>query len=441
MRRIAILLIAGCLLVLGCGDTADDSTTVPSSTTSIEVTTSTTSTSPSTTLGSSTTSVPASTTTTASSTTALSTTTPPTTVAPLPVTVDPNLPAAVGGHLVDWDAVGPGWILALYDASDIVAAVTHPTVLYLIDPGGTLYEVGSWPSGPYEIADWAGTGDAALLPINGSNAVVVDLRTGTEIATVALPPGPYGLPVSFTAPTGTNVVVLTDDGTTQRVERRNRSGSVLALLGEQPTPTTARDGLEWLYGHDGTFAIIKHAGGIELVSNDGTFIRDVWTPMAHTRTPKRWWSNDSFVAACVGEGPAFPHNWYHQVWILKTDGTAGVPLTEIPAGAIPVVDMGYFDGWQIPSQTYAQWIGDCGTAGIGTVAPDGSVTMIGGGENQRLVSVDGSQITVLGSLQCDSSEARLIATDLRGVETGVLTPRIGDAWGVRSAATLSTVYP
>jgi len=436
MRRTAILLVAGCLLVLGCTETTDDSTTVPSSTTSTEATTSTTSTT-STTLGSSTTSVPAPTTTTAAS----STTSPPTTVASRPVTVDPNLPAAVGGHLVDWNAVGPGWILALYDASDIVAAVTHPTVLYLIDPAGTPYEVGSWPSGPYEIADWAGTGDAALLLSNGSDAVIVDLRTGAETAAVALPLGSYGRPVSFTAPTGTNVVVLTDDGTTQRVERRNRSGSVLAILGEQPTPATARDGLEWLYGHDGTFVLIKHAGGIELVSNDGTFIRDLWTPMAHTCTPKRWWSDDSFVAACVGEGPAFPHNWYHQVWLLKTDGTAGAPLTEIPAGAIPVVDMGYFDGWQIPTQTYVQWVGDCGVAGIGTVAPDGSVTMIGGGENRRFVSVDGSQITVLGSLQCDTSEARLIATDLSGVETGVLIPRIGNAWGVRSAATLTTVYP
>ena len=59
------------------------------------------------------------------------------------------------------------------------------------------------------------------------------------------------------------------------------------------------------------------------------------------------------MAAWVGEGPAFPHNWYHQVWILKTDGTAGAPLTEIPPGAVPVVDMGYLDGWQVPSQTYA----------------------------------------------------------------------------------------
>ncbi|MGB5532026.1 MAG: hypothetical protein WBN71_02870 [Acidimicrobiia bacterium] len=436
MRRTAILLIAGCLLFLGCTGSTDDSTTVPSSTTSTEVTTATTSTTTSTTLGSSTTSAPTSTTTVPSPTTA-----PPTTGAIRPVTVHPNLPAAVGGHLVDWDAVGPGWILALYDASDIATAVTHPTVLYVIDPAGTLYEVASWASGPYEIADWSGTGDAAILLTNGSDAVIVDLRTGTEVATMALPLGPYGPPVSFTEPTGTNVVVLTDDGTTQRVERRNRSGSVLAILGEQPAPTDARDGLEWLYGDDGTFALIKHAGGIELVSNDGSFVRDLWTPMAHLCTPKRWWSSGSFVAACVGEGPAFPHDWYHQVWILNTDGTAGVPLTEIPAGVVPVVDMGYFDAWQIPSHTYAQWIGDCGAAHIGTVAPDGSVTAIGGAENRRLVSVDGSQITALGSLQCDSSEARLFSTDLSGVETGVLIPRIGDAWGVRSAATLTTVYP
>ena len=102
--------------------------------------------------------------------------------------------------------------------------------------------------------------------------------------TVALPFDYYGPPAAFTSPTGKNVVVLTDDGTTQRVERRTRSGAVLAVLREQTSPSDVRRSLEWLYGYDGTFALIKTAGGIEFVENDGTFVRDLWTPMGRTHT-------------------------------------------------------------------------------------------------------------------------------------------------------------
>ena len=77
-------------------------------------------------------------------------------------------------------STGPeGTVEYLYDGLGNLTGVIENGIMtnYLIDPAGTLYEVGSWPSGPYEIADWAGTGDAALLLTNGSNAVVVDLRS------------------------------------------------------------------------------------------------------------------------------------------------------------------------------------------------------------------------------------------------------------------------
>ena len=442
MRRAVILLLVGSLLLIGCsGETADPTTSTGLSSTTAA--SSTTAGGTSSTAVVSSTSTVATTTTTATTTTAAPTTTTP--VAIRPVTVDPNLPSAQGGHLVDWDAVGPGWILVLYDASDLVTHTVGPTVLYLVDPAGIRYEVaatlpGSF--GPYEIADWAGSGGDALVLHDGERAGIIDLRTGAETSTIALPLGSYGPSVSFTSPTGTNTVVLTDDGTTQRVERRNRSGSVLAVLGEQPAPARAQDGLEWLYGHDGTFALVKHSGGIELVENDGTFVRDLWTPMARVCTPIRWWTANSFVASCSGEGPAFPHDYYNQVWILNTDGTAGAALNEIPAGPIIVVDFGLSDAWNTPSQVFAQWTGDCGTFGIQVVAPDGSFASIGsGGGNGRLISIDGDRLVVLQSNACDTSEARLLAVDLSGTVTAELIPRIGDAWGVRDAATLTTVYP
>ncbi len=437
MRRLMVFFVLG-VLVAACNGSAEESTTSMD----LGSTPAASSSTPTTVASTITTVAPSSTTTAATTTTEATTTTAPTTTTTVvrTVTEDPNLPSAQPGHLVDWDAVGPGWTLVLYDATDLVTATTKPTVLYLVDPAGARYEVASWPSGPYEIADWAGTGDAALV-LNGAGAAIVDLRTGLETATVTLPSDWYGLPVSFTAPTGKNIVVLTGDGTTQRVERRNRAGSVLAVLAEQPEPVDVFDGLAWLYGYDGTFALVRHSGGIEYVQNDGTFVRDVWTPMAHRCTPKRWWTADSFVAACIGEGPAFPHDYYSRVWILKTDGTAGSPLNEIPPGPIPVVDFGLVDAWDTPAHTFGQWVGDCGSAQIEEIAPDGSFTPVGSGGQRRLISIDGDRMVVLESNACDGSDARLIATDLSGGVTSELVPRIGDAWGVRDAATLTAVYP
>ena len=437
MHRLMILLVTWGLFVSACTGTTEEST-VPTATSSTAQTTTTTTLDVAT---STVTETPSSTTTLATPTTAPTTTT--TTIAARPVTEDPNLPSAQGGHLVDWNLVGPRWTLALYDAGDMMMSTGTPTVLYLVDPEGTRYEVASWSSSarPYEILDWAGSGDSALLNRDGTEAVIVDLRTGAETGTVPLPFDYYGSPSSFTSPTGKNVVVLTDDGTTQRVERRTRSGSVLAVLGEQSTPTDVRRGLEWLYGYDGTFALIKTASGIELVDNDGTYVRDLWTPMGRTCTPVRWWTTDSFLASCLGDGSAFGHDFYSQLWILETDGTAGDVLTAIPPGSIPVVDFGFVDAWRLPSQTIVQWSGDCGAANVRELAADGSTTPLGGTSSHRFVEADASGMTILAWQSCDGSEGWLYQADPSGNEVLELVPRVGDAWGVTDAASLATVYP
>jgi len=439
MRRVAAVFVVWGVVLAGCAGYSGESTTAESPSSTDQATT---------TLGDATTAVTVPSTTTA----AASTTAPATTTASAarPVTVDPNLPDAESGDLVDWDAVGPGWTLALYDATDLGTWDPAPTVLYLVDPSGTRYEVGSWPTFPYPdwIVDWAGTGDTALLPSilppsEDRVALIVDLRTGAVTGSITLPDDSYARPVSFTTPTGRNLVVLADDGVTQRVERRDRSGSLLAVLSEQSVPADAGDGLGWLYGFDGTFALVKHSGGIDYVDNDGTFVRSLWTPMAHRCWPARWWTADSFLARCTGEGPAFPHEYYSQLWILKTDGTAGTPLNEIPSDPILNVDFGLVNAWPTATGTLAQSSGDCGAGTIDEIAADGSFSSIGvgGTGNDSLISVEGDHMVVLESNECDGADARLIETDLSGAVIRELVPRIGNAWGVRDAATLSTVYP
>jgi len=445
MRRLFILIIAGGLLAAGCGGSSDTSTTVAVSSTD---TVATTVLPASTTMAPETTASPASTTvaTTLPSTTAPSSTAAPTTTAASrPVTIHPGLPSAVSGDLVDWDAVGPGWTLVLYDATDIDTWADAPSVLYLVDPDGTRYEVAAWttPPYPYGLADWAGTGDAALVRLAGPAAVIVDLRTGVATDTVALPPLNPDAQLAFTRPTGRNIVIMFDDGTTQRIERRSRSGSVLAVLAEQPTPSEWIEGLSWLYGHDGTFALVKDGGGIAYVENDGTFVRDLWVPMAHVCIPVRWWTADSFLARCIGQGAAFPHSYYNQLWILETDGTAGIPLNAIPPGSIPVVDYGLMDAWPTPTRILAQWVGDCSTGAIEQIAADGTFTPVAGpaSGNHWLVSINGDRMVASLTYACDMSEGSLIETDLDGTLIRELVPRTGNAFGVNGVATLDTVYP
>ncbi|NHZ70063.1 MAG: hypothetical protein GWP18_00300, partial [Proteobacteria bacterium] len=283
MHRSLVLFVIWGLLLAACTATTEPSTEPAETSTTASAAPSVTTT----------VSEEPSTTTLATTTTAPTTTAPmtTTTVAVRSVTEHANLPSAQGGHLVDWNLVGPRWTLVLYEARDVVTMTAAPTVLYLVDPDGTRYEVASWPSGgPYEILDWAGSGDTAMLNRSGTEAVIVDLHTGVETGTVPLPFDYYGPPAAFTSPTGKNVVVLTDDGAIQRVERHTRSGTVLAVLGEQTTPSDVRRSLEWLYGYDGAFALVKHSGRIELVENDGTFVRGLWTPMGRTCAPVRWWT-------------------------------------------------------------------------------------------------------------------------------------------------------
>ncbi|MCL1598789.1 MAG: hypothetical protein M3094_06375 [Actinomycetia bacterium] len=431
-----ILVVTWSMLVGACTGTTDDSaaptatsSTAPSTTTTtFDVTTSAV------------TEPPSLTTTLATTTTAPPVTT--TTIAVWPVTEHPNLPSAQGRHLVDWNLVGPRWTLALYDAQSVTTMTAGPTILYLVDPDGTRYEVASWPmGGPYAIAGWAGTGDTALVLRADNQAAIVDLRTGIETGTVPLPTDYYASPITFTLPTGRNLVVLTDDGTTQRVERHTRSGTVLAVLGEQTTPSDVRRSLEWLYGYDGTFALVKHSGGIELVENDGTFVRGLWTPMGRTCAPVRWWTADSFLASCLGDGSAFGHDFYSQLWILETDGTAGDMLTAFPPGSVPFVDFGFIDAWRLPSQTILQWSGDCGAANVQELAADGSASPLGGTSSHRFVEADASGMTILAWQACDGSEGRLYRADLSGHEVLELVPRVGDAWGVADAASLAVVFP
>lgn len=458
--RTVLLALAATLVIASCADSADTSVPGTGPATTEPVTTSPVTTSPVTTSPATTLPPPLTTTTLAPTTTTLpaTTTAPPTTTTTLPaapVHSGPTIPAALSRSAVPWGDVGPGWHLVLYDSSRFDGAVVEegPTLLYVADPDGTLYEIAAWDGfpKPWTILDWRPDGTEALVRLGGGPAGPdrierIELTTGTADTLHEITPaeaGTFSRLAGYTRPTGANHVVFRNDGTTERVERRNPDGVLLAMLWEQPA-VAGPDAPTWLYGFDGTTAVIGHEAGMALVANDGTPIRDLWVPMGRICTPVRWWTATRLLASCRGLGPAFPHDYYHQLWLLEIDGTAGTPLDSIPAAEIPVVDFGHVDAWATTAGVRLQWRGDCGAAAVRSLAADGSAVAMAASfvaQGYEMVEVADGRLTILGWADCGGDGGELLSTDVDLGDTVVLIPRLAGVPGVVDAAGLAEVYP
>jgi hypothetical protein len=426
----AVLVVA--LAVAACGGAVSDTTTTTSGVTTTPA-------------AETTTTVPGTTTTTAP---------------PGGVTVDPNLPAALPGGDLDWDAVGPGWSLVLYDASRAYPEGAGdvrpgPKVFYVVDSAGVRYEVASLPAidAYHALADAVGTravilGRGAtpdevawhLVELgDGSMTLVHELsfadRSDWEIDLLRH--------VTLARPSGDELLVYRSDGRAEWLERRSLDGSVVAIVFEQPE-TGTRDSLSWLQSGDGEQLVIGHDGGMTLMSGDGSTVRDLGSPDDHRCVPVRWWDAGTVLAACYGsEATApldeygYPHLHYGRMWLIGTDGGPGTPLTSHPEDPIIVVDFGFRDALRLGDATLLQWTGDCGSAAVGVLQPDGSGRFIGPVETPsmwvhgyRMIAAEGGEITVHGWTSCDGHEGALFVIDAAGGFVRDLAPRLGDGRGV-----------
>jgi len=319
--RTRLLGVVGLLGVLsgGCAQIGSDATTSPT-----EQATTTVADSITTTVAESTTTVPSSITTTVDG-----------------VTVDPNLPSALSRRQVPWADVGAGWYLVLYDSSkayptDEADVREGPIVLYLVSSTGERYEMAAWEPGQYATLIDATETSAlvARFEVNLDRTVYefVDLITGaSSIAyTVGFPESSLDIwpHASLTRPSGANVVVHRSDGSTEWLERRTPSGTVLSVIYEQTYVGGGRS-MPWLYGPDGTSLVVARRDGISQVSNQGSLLAEPWTPPDTHCEPVRWWGADTFLAACFGQGPGSaplddngqPHTFYGRLWLLETNGS------------------------------------------------------------------------------------------------------------------------
>lgn len=418
-----------------------------------------------TTLGATSTTPGATNTTVVSSTT--STSSAPTTGPPSEVTVDPYLPAAQPRTAIPWDEVGAGWHVLTYDPSEAYPTGGTddrygPTVLYLADPEGGLYEVASWEPDTFPVLVDA-TPTAALVMTRTATSEVdtyfrIELESGesTQVRTVDFNESSvleYGMLASLTRPTGDNLVMHRAEAGREWLERQAPDGSVLSVVYERTRVDDQTD-LSWLYGWDGTFLVVGDNDTLQMVAIDGTPIGEMWVPPDTQCQPVRWWEADTALVRCHQTDPVTalvdtdgnPHLHYDWLWLIPTDGSNGTELTSIPKEPTIVVDFGYRDAWPVDNGVLLQWTGDCGAAEVRTAEGSGNGLPIDWPEemgplSSSLLDVRDRTVALFAWEGCGGAVGVLASTDLKGDNLEILVPVVGDARGVTYVMPLSTVYP
>jgi TolB protein len=328
---------------------------------------------------------------------------------------------------IPWDQVGPGWILATWspvpgrhpgekvpEGEPLVA----PATLFLIDPAGVRYPITTLPvmgadtvSGDpghsAGLADWSGDGTHALLehqdncPMSHDTTgwhcidpdaakqhttfTDVDLTTGaTRTFTVN-----GFIDGSYTRPTGQAVLLSPRYPDPTRLRRVDLNGA------EQLTDPTDLGAAGTFTGgflatSDGTQLVFGGDKGLVMVGNDGVVGRQLPLPDSITDCrPVRWWTATTILADCDDVASSGG-----QLWTVPIDGGAPAALTAPNTGQ---QDSGFGPdlhdaaAWQLPSGTFLQSLGACGTVFVSRLTPDMHTTRV------RIPGVDSSSVQIQGA--------------------------------------------
>ena len=298
---------------------------------------------------------------------------------------------------VPWAKVGPGWTLAMWSpatphrpgeeqAPGEPTAQSTTTTLFLVDPTGNRYTITTFPPGTdVRLADWSGDGSHALFTSYTTPATViaVDLHTGAQTT----------LPVTgdarYTRPNGTALLISTSfngdqPGTLKRIDLQGNP--------QLSYPTEELGGAgqfsgEYAESPDGTQLVLGTANlanklvprpdnSLVVLNNDGTVVRRLPTPTPGSMcAPVKWWTPGSVLAHCDALGSSA-----NQLWEVPLDGAPPTPITALNSGQGDAPgfkgDLGDGDAWKLPSGTFLQSAGACGTAFLSRLTPDGHTTRV-----------------------------------------------------------------
>jgi TolB protein len=364
---------------------------------------------------------------------------------------------------VPWDRVGPGWTLATWSpatahrpgeqrAPGEADPETAATTLFLVDPAGGRYPITTLAGADarLRLTDWSGDGRTALFVSaeypGPSKIIAVDLHTGTQTTVLA-----KGNP-SFTRPTGQALLISTPftgatpgtltrialDGTVQQTYPTEDLGGAGQFSGRYlATPDGTR--LVLATANLGNELVPRSDDSLVIVANDGTIRRTVPTPMANAFcAPVRWWAAEVVLADCSAE-----HGSASQLWRVPIDGGTATPLTALNSGQGDDPgfggDIGAGIAWELPSGTFLQSVGACGTAFLSRLTTDGHTARVhvpGMSDSVVVVGATGDKLVLQGHLGCGDGTALVSYDPAANSSTVLLGPSVNSG-----SVTESILYP
>jgi hypothetical protein len=376
-----------------------------------------------------------------------------TAAAPAAPAVAHGVEAAVAD--VPWSNVGPGWMLAMWNpvtphmpgvqpAPNEPAPETAITTMYLVDPQGTRYSITTFaPGADPELIDWSGDGSHVLIEPQGygsSSVVSIDLHTAAQ---TTLPIEGYA---QYTRPDGKSLLVTTDND-------RNKPGTLrrvdLAGNQEKSYPTDQLGGAghfsgDYLQSADGTQLVLgtanfgddgvtKSDNSLVVMGSDGKIIRTLPSPMPKAEcSPVRWWDATVVLAHCSNDAGG-------QLWEVPLNGGTPTALTAVNSGQEDDPgfggDIGDGVAWRLPSGTFLQSAGACGTMFLSRLTPDMHTTRVnipGVSEDVIVAGATADKLLVLGKVGCSGTTSLVSYDPAANTSTVLLGPPINGG-GVTNA--------
>ena len=319
--------------------------------------------------------------------------------------------AAATKAAVPWKSVGPGWVLDTY--STRTTAKAAPATLYLISPAGAKYPLYTWKASKTLaplLVTWAGNKTEALFQLYSpentfSGYGELNLLTGkmTRIAFA----NPASSTLSYTLPTGQQLLGSTANGKTATVARYTRAGALVKTLVTEPSSATNGLPLTVRYSPSGAELGVGAPNGLLLASNAGGVLRKLPVPGTDTRigcVPVRWWNTATILASCM---PA--NSDTERLWLVPVSGARPSALTPVRNPAKAPHDYGDIDAWRLPSGLYLQSLGACGTLELNKQAANGSITRVtvpGMADSPVVVTAAGARLLV-EQFGCDGAGGQL----------------------------------
>jgi hypothetical protein len=386
---------------------------------------------------------------------------------PAPTSITPAAPLGAEAPIgaVPWSQFGPGWTIAIW--SPAVATLpgeqpapgqpTHansPATLYLVDPAGGRYVITSFPppgdkANP-DLVDWSGDGGHALFYARYSTppmAISVDMHTGAQTTIPVNDTAGSGAAVAsarYALPDGTAVLLSTgfDGGTPGTLKRVDLAGHPQLSYPTDQLGGAGQFSGNYLESADGTQLVLETANlgnqlvprgdnSLVVVRNDGTIVRALPSPVPEGRcSPVGWWSATVVLAHCTSLKSSA-----NQLWEVPLDGGAPIALTAVNSGSENDPgfgpDLGDVDAWQLPSGTFLQSEGACGSSFLSRLTPDGHAAkvIVPSVDNQHSVLVigvsgDNAKLMIRAAMDCGPGTSLLTYDPAANTSTVLLGPPV-----------------